>query len=393
MTQRADPRKRHPRKECSERTARRSILGFKRWVRPGLCVAICSVLAPAIVHAQQPAVRPPAAANPQADAPIETPTLQQQGEQQLPGIIRGIVVDPSGAAVGRAQIKLTQPNRGTHQEIASDADGEFSFVNVLPGPFKLTVTATGFATLSISGVLQPGELHEVPQITLAVAAANTQVQVVASTVEVAEEQIKVEETQRVLGFIPNFYVTYVPNAEPLNPRQKFQLAWKTVLDPVTFAITGAAAGLEQAQDQFGGYGQGASGYGKRYGAAFGDLVSSTFISNAILPSILKQDPRYFYKGTGTTRSRILYAIANAVICKGDNRRWQANYSDILGGVAAAGISNLYYPNKDRGAGLVFENTGIGIGGAAVNNLLQEFVVPKFTKNFHRLNSNSSTSNP
>ena len=95
---------------------------------------------------------------------------------------------------------------------------------------------------------------------------------------------------------------------------------------------------------------------KRYGAGYADIVTGTFIGSAILPSLLKQDPRYFYKGTGSTRSRILYAIANSVICKGDNGRWQANYSSILGSLAAGGISNLYYPAQDRnGAGLTFEN--------------------------------------
>jgi len=99
----------------------------------------------------------------------------------------------------------------------------------------------------------------------------------------------------------------------------------------------------------------------------------------VLASLLKQDPRYFYKGTGSTGSRILYAIANSVICKGDNRRWQANYSGILGSLAAGGISNIYYPANDRnGAELTFENAGIGIGETAVTNLFQEFIIRKLT---------------
>jgi hypothetical protein len=116
------------------------------------------------------------------------------------------------------------------------------------------------------------------------------------------------------------------------------------------------------------------------GAGYADTVSGTFLGGAVFPALLKQDPRYFYKGTGSKRSRILYAIANAVICKGDNRRWQANYSNILGSLAAGGISNLYYPQSNRGAALTFENTAIGIGGTAVANLFQEFVVKKFTRN-------------
>ena len=124
-------------------------------------------------------------------------------------------------------------------------------------------------------------------------------QVGVSPVEVAEEQLKVEEKQRVLGVIPNFYVSYIPNPVPLTYKQKFKLAWKTTVDPVTILLNGAFAGVEQAQNHFRGYGQGAEGYGKRFGASYADTVTSTFIGGAILPSLLKQDPRYFYKGTGS----------------------------------------------------------------------------------------------
>jgi hypothetical protein len=174
-------------------------------------------------------------------------------------------------------------------------------------------------------------------------------------------------------------VSYTPNAVPLSPKQKFELAWKTVLDPVTFLVVGGLAGVQQAQNHFVGYGQGAQGYAKRFGANYADTVSSTFIGGAILATLLKQDPRYFYKGTGGTRLRFFYAIANSVICKGDNRRWQPNYSDVLGNLASGGISNLYYPAQDRnGAELTFENAAIGIGAGAISNLLQEFLLRKLT---------------
>ena len=137
--------------------------------------------------------------------------------------------------------------------------------------------------------------------------------------------------------------------------------------------------MEQAQNHFRGYGQGAQGYAKRFGAGYADTVAGTFIGSAILPSLLKQDPRYFYKGTGSTSSRFLYALANAVICKGDNGRWQPNYSNVLGNLAAGGISNLYYPPQDRdGAGLTLENGAIGIGATAVSNIFQEFIIRKLT---------------
>jgi len=156
-------------------------------------------------------------------------------------------------------------------------------------------------------------------------------------------------------------VTYIPNAVPLTSKQKFKLAWKTVIDPFTLVAVAGAAGVEQAQDHFAEYGQGAQGYAKRFGAGYADTASGVFIGAALLPSLLKQDPRYFYKGTGSTRSRALYAIANSFVCKGDNGRWQTNYSNILGSLAAGGISNLYYPRQDRnGLGLTFENAGLGL---------------------------------
>jgi hypothetical protein len=269
----------------------------------------------------------------------------------------------------------------SNQEVVSGDNGQFSFANVASGAFQLTIASPGFATQTSSGVLTSGETRIVPQIALAVAANVTDVQVALSRTEVAQEQVKDEEKQRVFGVFPNFYVTYDPHPVALTWKQKFELAWKTTIDPVTFAIVGGIAGVQQAQNTFDGYGQGASGYGKRFGAAYADLVSGTFIGSAILPSLLKQDPRYYYKGSGSKRSRILYAIANSVICKGDNGHWQPNYSNVLGNLAAGGISNLYYPAQNRnGAALTFENAAIGIGATAAANLVEEFLMRKLTTN-------------
>lgn len=242
------------------------------------------------------------------------------------------------------------------------------------------ISAPGFSSQTAAGTLHSGEDYTVPPVALVVAASASEVKVSMTPVEIAEAEIKDEEKQRVLGVIPNFYVTYNPAAVPLHPRQKFELAWKLTIDPVNFGVTAAIAGIEQAANQFSGYGQGAQGYGKRLGAAYADSVTGTFIGQAILPSLFKQDPRYFYKGTGTRRSRVFYALANAVICKGDNGHWQFNYSAVMGSLAAGGISNLYYPDTDRDASVTFENTLIGIGASAANNLLQEFVIRKLTRN-------------
>jgi Carboxypeptidase regulatory-like domain len=297
-----------------------------------------------------------------------------------PGTISGTVVDPNGNFVVSAQVTLVCEGLSSQQRVTSNAEGRFVFTNVPAGPFALTVSAASFATRQVPGTLHPGETLVIEDVSLPIAAATTEVQVSGKdNYELAEEQIKVQETQRVLGVIPNFYVTYDPAALPLQPKQKFELAWKSSTDPFTFAATGVVAGLEQADNGFSGYGQGTQGYAKRYGASFADGFIGNMIGGAILPTLLKQDPRYFYKGTGGTRARILYALANAVICKGDNGRWQPDYSGILGSLAAGGISNLYYPASSRnGAQLTFENTLIGIGSSGISNLFQEFLIRRLT---------------
>lgn len=300
-----------------------------------------------------------------------------------PGCITGIVADQSGAVIAGAEVRLTRPgaDQSFNQQVLSDGDGEFSFTNIAPGPFQLTIMSVGFTPKTSSGILHPGEIDILPEAALAVATNTAAMEVTLTQTEIAEEQVKAEEKQRVLGILPNFYVSYDPHAVPLNPRQKFNLAWKTLEDPFTFVMVAGNAGIEQAQNHFAQYGQGAQGYAKRFGANYGDAVTGTLIGGAILPSLLKQDPRYFYKGIGSVRSRFLYAIANSLICKGDNGRWQPNYSNILGSMAAGGLSNLYYPSQDRnGVGLTFENAAIGIGATAIGNVFQEFVVKRLTPN-------------
>lgn len=324
---------------------------------------------------------PAQAVTPGTSAAAGTQQSNQQSAVQQAHRISGRVVDQTGVAVVGAKIGLSGENPSLNQEGLTGDDGLFTFANAAPGWFHLTITASGFAAQEFSGNLSSTESFTVPQIVLTIASVNTEVRVVPpSQVEIAREQIKEEEKQRTLGIIPNFYVTYVPDAAPLSPKQKFGLAFRAMIDPVTFGLTGAIAGIQQGQNDFSGYGQGGQGYAKRYGAAYADEAIGTMIGGAILPALLKQDPRYFYKGTGSKRSRLLYAIANSVICKGDNGHWQANYSGLLGGLAAGGISNLYYPAKDRDAGLTFQNFAVGVGATAAANVLQEFVIRRFTSN-------------
>jgi hypothetical protein len=346
---------------------------LKEWGRRRAAFWIFLICLTANVGAQSEQGLAPQTSQPPASTDA---AAQAQGRS---GSISGTVVDQSGALIANVKITLTVQGLTLKRETLSDSNGYFLFEDVIPGPFQLALSASGFATAKQSGILQDGEHYLAPQVALVVARADIGVDVSESAAQVAEDQIKIEEKQRVLGFIPNYYVSYIPKAAPLPTRLKFQLAWKSIINPYTFGITGAIAGIEQANDSFGGYGQGAEGYAKRYGAAYADLVTGTLIGGAILPSLLKQDPRYFYKGTGSRKSRVLYAIATSVICKSDKGHWQPDYSGIMGGLAAGGISNLYYPAQNRnGVAITFENALIGIGGGAASNILQEFVVRRFT---------------
>jgi hypothetical protein len=301
--------------------------------------------------------------------------------------LHGVVTSTEGAVYEGARVQLeiccSKPQQAVTTQ--TDSNGAFSFANLPPGTFKLTVTSRGFATQSISGVLLAGEEFDAHTIALPVAGATNEVRVSAETpVEIAQEQLNIEEKQRVLGVFPNYYVSYDPHPEPLTTRQKYQLAWKTSIDPVTWASTGVVAGMEQASNTFAGYGQGAQGFGKRFGANYADGFTDTMIGGAVLPSLFKQDPRYFYKGTGSIASRAMYAIANSVICKGDNGRWQPNYSSIVGGLAAGGISDLYYPASSRsGIQVTFSNALIGTAEGAMQNLAQEFIVRRLTPRLPR----------
>jgi hypothetical protein len=309
-------------------------------------------------------------------------TANQTSTDQKPvGSISSTVLDPNGAQVEGALVTLDIPDSKIQQTATTDSTGFFIVTAVKAGTFKLKITSKGFAPWVSNDIsLLPGQTYEMPAVTLQIAPAMTDVDVTFTHHDIANEQIALEEKQRVLGVIPNFYVTYTWNAASLTAGQKFRLAARSSIDPVTIGISAIIAGVEQADDAFEGYGQGAQGYAKRFGASYGDAVIGTFIGGAIFPSIFHQDPRYFYKGTGTITSRALYAISTVVICKGDNGKWQPNYSNVLGNLAAAGISNIYYPASERnGAGLTIGNALIGTAGGAIGSLFQEFLIKKISR--------------
>jgi len=188
-----------------------------------------------------------------------------------------------------------------------------------------------------------------------------------------EEEIqKKEQSQRMFSVVPMFYVTSRQNAPPLTPRQKLRLTLRDALDPFEYVAAGLQAGLEQAANDFSGYGQGAAGYGKRYGAAFADEVSSQFFGDFLYPVLLKEDPRYFRSGQGTVKRRIGYALAQEFVCHTDAGGRSFNWSGVLGAVTAGSLSNAYYPSTDRGFGLTMSRSAIAIGYGSAGAIVQEF---------------------
>ncbi|HEU4983539.1 MAG TPA: carboxypeptidase-like regulatory domain-containing protein [Acidobacteriaceae bacterium] len=308
---------------------------------------------------------------------------QQSGAPQPQPAIIGTVTDIQNEAIPDADVKLEGLVPADHAAARSNAQGFFTFTGLRPGvPYHLVVAAKGFADWNSHAItLQPGQQLDLGDIRLNIAVVQTTVTAV-STEEIATRQVKAEEKQRVIGIFPNFFVTYEEHPAPLTPKLKFRLALRATIDPVNFIATGAFAGMNQAGDTP-DYQQGAVGYAQRYGSAYADGFTNIMVGGAILPSLLHQDPRYFYKGTGSVKSRILHAAAFSVLCKGDNGRWQFNYSSIGGDLASGAISNIYYPPSNRSASLVFVNALLGMGGRVADDLAQEFVFKKLTTRRHK----------
>ncbi len=312
---------------------------------------------------------------------LTAPTLAQQvSTPREYGSIASTVTDPNGATVPGAIVVLQGPASSDRDSTVANDSGFFEFGDVRSGiPYRVTIHADGFADwTSPSIVLQPGQYKILTSCKLRLEDVQTSVDVGYSSVEVATEQVALQEKQRVLGFIPNFYVNYDRHPEPLTAGLKFQLAMKVATDPVTGLGIGLVAGIRQAADSP-DFQQGARGYGQRFGVTAANSFSDIMIGGAILPSLLHQDPRYFYQGTGTKTSRIFHALSHPFVCLGDNGHLQPNYSSLGGDLASAALSNVYYPQSNRGAGLVLGNFAIGTAERMIGNLAQEFLLRRFTK--------------
>jgi hypothetical protein len=296
-----------------------------------------------------------------------------------PGSISGTVMDTNGDIVPGAAVVLEVPAPGQSRTIVATDDGAFHFDGLKPGiPYHITISANGFVSWkSPAIILSPGQFVYLKNSTIAISGGATSVTVYSSPEQIAVEQVKVEEQQRVFGFIPNFYAVYDRNAAPLTAKLKFELALRADTDPITFIGVGLLAGSNQAADRL-DYGQGVRGYSQRLGAVYADGFTDIMIGGAILPSLLHQDPRYFYQGTGTKKSRVFHALSSPFICRGDNGRRQPNYSTMGGDLASAAISNTYYPATNRGADMVISNVLINTAEREAADLAQEFILRRFT---------------
>ncbi len=302
--------------------------------------------------------------------------------------ISGTVQDTNGDVLEGARVELSKTDSpAILRQVDSGAMGQFEFTGLEPGTYVVMVVRNGMsAFVSKPIVLQPGASAFVPNVMLRVAPVTTSVMVMDKEAA-SVQQVRIAEQQRVLKVFPNFYSSFDWNAPPMLPKQKYSLAARTLIDPVSFLTTGAIAGVEQYRNIFPGFGSGMEGYSKRYGAAYLTFASGELLTRAVLPSVFHADPRYFVMGKGSTRARAFHAISSTFVTRGDNGSRKVNFPEIVGDLSAAALSNVYYPASERGASLVFINGFGNIGGNMLGNLIREFVLNRMTTRVkHRLPS-------
>jgi hypothetical protein len=350
-----------------------------------VCMLALLSFLPAAGIAQQQMARISTSVSSLPDAPLPQDEGQMQnngaaGDPAGTATISGTVLDLTGAVVRDAQVSLTLLSGSRLRTVKSGANGEFSFAGIPAGSYAVTVEAAGFMRFATKEfTIAAQQFYFAPEIALTVAGATTSIEVRPTEV-IAAEQIRAQEKQRFVGVFPNFYVSYVSDPAPLTSRQKLSLATHDTMDWTSFAGVSFGAGLEQASNRYPEYGQGAAGYGKRWAALFVDGRTSDLLGHYVFASLLHQDPRYFYQGTGTKKSRLYHAVGSAFVARSDSGKIMPNYSYLLGDLCSGAIANAYYPAANRGADLVFINAAIGIGGRAGGAVFQEFLGKRLTKN-------------
>ena len=310
--------------------------------------------------------------------------LAGSGLAQTTGSIQGKVTDSSGASILGAVVTV-QCSDGNSRTTVTDGEGAFQITSLPPGNYDVKISASGLSDWTSSNV--PVSLTSESQpllVVLEVAPSVTTVTVGLPPEELAEEQLKQETQQRVMGVIPNYFVAYSKNAAPLSPKQKLNLSFKTLIDPATFAAVGITAGIQQSRNSYHQFGQGSEGFGKRFGAAYGTAATNLLITSVVADSVFHQDPRYFYSGEGTKKQRAWYAIKSAFRARGDNGKWQPPYAGLVGAVAAAELSDLYYPGSRTQYTLLGRSMMFHFAGLIALNLSEELFLKKFTSHAPKL---------
>jgi len=239
--------------------------------------------------------------------------------------------------------------------------------------FSIAAADPAEQTTPAAQTQQPAATTPAQQGTSSSQTPTTQSDADKSQHEKAEEQLKEQEKQRVAGVVPTFNVSYRADDVSLTGSQKIRLAFRSAIDPVTFAGAFLIAGYHEAEDDDTGFGWGIEGYGKRSGAAYLDSFDGTMIGNGILPALLHQDPRYFRLGHGSATHRLLYALSTSVISRHDNTgKWEPNYSNVGGNIISGAISNLYYPSGSSGIGQTFSDGLIQTAEGGIGSIFNEF---------------------
>ena len=188
----------------------------------------------------------------------------------------------------------------------------------------------------------------------------------------AKSQTLEEEHPRLFWIFPTYNVADSKSPSPLTARGKWRLFVKDKTDPFTFGWVAFEAGIAQANNDFSGYGQGAAGYGKRFGAGLADEAAGGFFGTFLFPSVLHQDPRYHRLGSGPFKKRLGHALIRPVLTHKDSGGVTFNWSGILGSIAASSLSNAYYPEGNRGVGPTFSRVGMSIPFSMIDELFNEF---------------------
>jgi hypothetical protein len=305
------------------------------------------------------------------------------------GFIQGKAIDPSGAPIYGALVSVEGAN-GSRYATVTDDNGVFRISPLALAKYSVKISASAFSDWTTANVPASATPESELLAVLQVAVKVTAVKVGLPPDEVAAEQIRHELKQRTLAVIPNFFVTYEDHPAPLSPKRKFHLSMRLLVDPTTFAAAGIAAGIQQGKNSYWEWGQGTEGYAKRFAAAYGTAAHNLVITSVLAASVLHQDPRYFYSGSGTAARRAWYAFESAFRTKGDNGKWQPPYAGLIGTVASAEISNTYYPGARTQYSLLGRSLMFHFVGLVAVNLAQEFLLKKLTSHKPELPSAART---